>query len=175
MRILQLIDINTNYVKIMDRIENIAERFIELLRDRIDSESGHTIVMKMLDSIDKDEVCGLISECEDMIKYRDFLSEDEAKDIVSDFVNFDGSKGAHWNDPDSMFRALTSLDIDYDVCGEYNKWAFFAVMNMIWSDEWGVLRNYADQDKEVRLCAELAVARLEDKDKVFSVRRYFEI
>ena len=48
-------------------------------------------------------------------------------------------------------------------------------MNMIWSDEWGVLRNYADQDKEIRLCAELAVARLEDKDKVFSVRRYFEI
>ena len=44
---------------------------------------------------------------------------------------------------------------------------------MVWSDEWGVLHNYIAQDQEPRVCAELAQARLEDRDKVFSVRKYF--
>ena len=44
---------------------------------------------------------------------------------------------------------------------------------MVWSDEWGVLRNYATSEQELRVCAELAVARLEDEDKIFSVRKYF--
>lgn len=58
---------------------------------------------------------------------------------------------------------------------EYNRWAFFAVLNMIWSDDWGVLRNYASPEQEARVCAELAQAKLEDKDKVFSVRKYFDV
>ena len=158
-------------------MENNAnvERFMELLRDRMDSECGRAIIMKVLNGVSIDDVQGLISECEDMVKYRDFLSEDEAKRIVSDIINFDGSRGAHWSDPDEMFRVLISLDIKYDVPGEYNKWAFFAVMNMVWSDEWGVLRNYASAVQETRVCAELAVARLEDADGGFSVRRYFRV
>lgn len=48
-------------------------------------------------------------------------------------------------------------------------------MNMVWPDGWGVLRNYANAEQEARVCAELAVARLEDADGGFSVRRYFWI
>ena len=46
---------------------------------------------------------------------------------------------------------------------------------MVWSDEWGVLHNYVSPDQEVRVCAELAQAKLEDVDKVFSVRKYFGV
>lgn len=153
----------------------IAERFISILRDRIGSDSGRDIVLKMVEGMDGDSVQGLVADCEDMVRFRDYLTEDEARRISGELVNFDGSHGGHWSDPESMFGALDALRIPYETEGEYNRWAFFAVMNMIWSDEWGVLRNYASDEQETRVCAELAVARLEDLDRVFSVRKYFNI
>lgn len=158
-----------------DNSRTIAERFISILRDRIDSESGREIIMKMVDGMDGDGIHGIIADCEDMVRFRDFLTEDEARGTVGDFVNFDGSRGGHWTDPDAMFSLMDELRIRYESEGEYNRWAFFAVMNMIWSDEWGVLRNYASGDQEARVCAELAVARLEDSDRAFSVRKYFNV
>lgn len=152
-----------------------AERFVSLLRERVDTDAGQSIIMKMVCSMDKARIDALADECEDMVRYKDYLSEDEAHGIMRSFVNFDGSKGAHWDNDEAAFRLLDSLGIDYEAEGEYNRWAFLAVMNMIWSDEWGVLRNYASADQEARICAELAVARLEDSDGVFSVRRYFEV
>lgn len=156
-------------------MNDIATRFISILRENIDTETGQAIVLKMVGEMN-DERCGIIAdECEDMVRFRNYLSEDEANSIMTKFVNFDGSRGPHWDDADAAFRALSSLDIEYEKTGEYNKWAFLAVLNMIWSDEWGVLRNYATSEQEVRVCAELAVSRLEDRDRVFSVRRYFKM
>lgn len=152
-----------------------AERFIGLLRDRIDDEIGRTIILKLIENQDLESAKALADECEDMVRFRDYLSEDEFEEITSKFVNFNGSRGAHWDDADAAFRALSSLDIEYEKTGEYNKWAFLAVLNMVWSDEWGVLHNYISSDQEVRVCAELAQAKLEDVDKVFSVRKYFGV
>lgn len=152
-----------------------AERFIGLLRDRIDDEIGRTIILKLIENQDLESAKALADECEDMVRFRDYLSEDEFEEITSKFVNFNGSRGAHWDDADAAFRALSSLDIEYEKTGEYNKWAFLAVLNMVWSDEWGVLHNYVSPDQEVRVCAELAQAKLEDVDKVFSVRKYFGV
>ena len=150
-----------------------ADRFIDLLRDRIDDEIGRTIILKLIENQDLESAKALADECEDMVKFQSYLSEDEAQGIVRNFVNFDGSRGGHWEDPDETFRVLESLGIRYEEDGEYNRWAFYAVLNMVWSDEWGVLHNYIAQDQEPRVCAELAQARLEDRDKVFSVRKYF--
>lgn len=152
-----------------------ADRFINLLRDRIDDEIGRTIILKLIEKQDLESAKALADECEDMVKFRDYLSEDEFEEVTSKFVNFDGSRGAHWDDVDAAFRALSSLGIEYEKTGEYNKWAFLAVLNMVWSDEWGVLHNYVSPDQEVRVCAELAQAKLEDVDKVFSVRKYFGV
>lgn len=159
----------------MERNERTAERFISLLRERMEDESGRAIVLKLVSRMDGNDASELADECEDMVRFRDYLSEGEAHGIMRGFVNFDGSKGAHWDNDEAVFRLLDGLGIDYEAEGEYNRWAFLAVMNMIWSDEWGVLRNYASADQEARVCAELAVSRLEDRDRVFSVRRYFEI
>ncbi len=164
----------TQTLTIMER-NMTADRFIDLLRDRIDDELGRTIILKLIENQDLESAKALADECEDMVRFRDYLSEDEFEEITSKFVNFDGSRGAHWDDADAAFRALSSLDIEYEKTGEYNKWAFLTVLNMIWSDEWGVLRNYATSEQEVRVCAELAASRLEDRDRVFSVRRYFKM
>ncbi len=159
----------------MERNRTIADKFMELLRDRMESESGYAIVVKMVGSMSEDDAHELIGECEDLVRYDDYLSKEEAVSITERFVNYDGSQGAHWRDSEDLFRAVNALNISFEVSGEYNRWAFFAVMNMIWSDEWGVLHNYANEDQETRVCAELAVARLEDKDRAFSVRRYLDI
>lgn len=154
-------------------MNDIATRFISILRERIDTEAGQSIILKMVGEMDSERRNIIADECEDMVKFQNYLSEDEADCIVRKFVNFDGSKGPHWDDPDSAFSATSALGIEYEKAGEYNRWVFFAVMNMVWSDEWGVLRNYAASEQEMRVCAELALARLEDEDKVFSVRKYF--
>lgn len=152
-----------------------AERFIGLLRDRIESESGRAIVLKMVASMSEDNAKALADECEDLVRFRNYLSEDEAMDVVRKFMNFDGSRGPHWSKPEDAFRAVQSLGLQYEADGGYNRWAFFVVLNMVWSDEWGVLHNYVSPDQEVRVCAELAQAKLEDVDKVFSVRKYFGV
>lgn len=154
-------------------MNDIATRFISILRERIDTDAGQSIILKMVGEMDSERRNIIAAECEDMVKFQSYLSEDEAQGIVRNFVNFDGSRGGHWEDPDETFRVLESLGIRYEEDGEYNRWAFFAVLNMVWSDEWGVLHNYIAQDQEPRVCAELAQARLEDRDKVFSVRKYF--
>lgn len=154
-------------------MNDIATRFISILRERIDTDAGQAIILKMVGEMDSERRNIIAAECEDMVKFQSYLSEGEAQEIVRNFVNFDGSRGGHWEDPDETFRVLESLGIRYEEDGEYNRWAFFAVLNMVWSDEWGVLHNYIAQDQEPRVCAELAQARLEDRDKVFSVRKYF--
>jgi hypothetical protein len=156
-------------------MNDIATRFISILRERIDTEAGQAIILKMVGEMDSERLNIIADECEDMVKFQNYLSEDEADCIVRKFVNFDGSKGPHWSDPDAAFRAVQALGMTYEDEGEFNRWAFFAVLNMVWSDEWGVLHNYVEQDQEVRVCAELAHARLEDRDKVFSVRKYFDV
>lgn len=154
-------------------MNDIATRFISILRENIDTETGQAIVLKMVGEMNN-ERCGIIAdECEDMVRFQNYLSEEEANSIMAKFVNFDGSRGPHWEDADAAFRAVSALGIEYEKAGEYNRWAFLSVLNMVWSDEWGVLRNYATSEQELRVCAELAVARLEDEDKVFSVRKYF--
>lgn len=153
----------------------IAGRFMDLLRERIDTETGQAIILKLIETMDAESASAIADECEDFVRYREYLSEDEAEDIVRKFVNFDGSRGAHWQDPDEAFQVLQNLNIRFEEDGEYNRWAFFAVLNMIWSDDWGVLRNYASPEQEARVCAELAQAKLEDKDNVFSVRKYFDV
>ena len=151
----------------------IAGRFMDLLRERIDTETGQAIILKLVETMDAESASAIADECEDFVRYREYLSEDEAEDIVRKFVNFDGSRGGHWEDPDEAFQVMQNLNIRFEEDGEYNRWAFFAVLNMIWSDDWGVLRNYASPEQEARVCAELAQAKLEDRDKVFAVRKYF--
>lgn len=156
-------------------MNDIATRFISILRENIDTETGQAIILKMVGEMNNERSGIIAEECEGLVKYQNYLSEDEARAIMDKFVNFDGSRGAHWKDADSAFRAISALGIESDKVGEYNRWAFLTTMNMVWSDEWGVLRNYASEEQETRVCAELAVARLEDADGGFSVRRYFRV
>ena len=58
--------------EIMER-NMTAERFIGLLRDRIESESGRAIVLKMVASMSEDNAKALADECEDLVRFREYL------------------------------------------------------------------------------------------------------
>ena len=96
----------------------IAGRFMDLLRERIDTETGQSIILKLIETMDAESASAIADECEDFVKYREYLSEDEAEDIVRKFVNFDGSRGAHWQDPDEAFQVFQNLNIRFEEDGE---------------------------------------------------------
>ena len=99
-------------------MNDIATRFISILRERIDTEAGQSIILKMVGEMDSERLNIIADECEDMVKFQNYLSEDEADCIVRKFVNFDGSKGPHWSDPDAAFRAVQALGMTYEEEGE---------------------------------------------------------
>lgn len=153
--------------------KNARDRLLGLLRDGFGSESGRRVVMRVVSNISDDEISRIVRECEEMAAFRNWLSESEARDIVAGFVSLDGSRGPHWGDADAMFAAVEAIGFSPDNAPGWNRWAWFATMNMIWSDEWGVLSSHIDQSEEARVCAELTKARLEDPDGGFVIRRYF--
>lgn len=84
---------------------------MDLLRERIDTETGQAIILKLIETMDAESASAIADECEDFVRYREYLSEDEAEDIVRKFVNFDGSRGDTGRIPmkrSRFFRISTS-------------------------------------------------------------------
>lgn len=157
---------------IMKRNET-AERLIELLLQESGTEKGRAIILRVVCAVDDDRAKKVVSECEELLSYNQYLTREEAENAVSSFVNFDGSKGAHWPNIGSIENLLASRDMPIDVRPNYNRWAWYAAMNMVWSDEWGALSEHVPQEDEAAVCAGITKARLLDPDNKFNVRRYF--
>lgn len=78
--------------------------------------------------------------------YGEHLNEELALEWVSEMENKDGTKGQHW-----------SVDQTSQYAGEFNKWDWYAVMNMMYSD-------YYNQKFDTNIYIELAKDWLNDKD-----------
>ena len=78
--------------------------------------------------------------------YGKHLNEELAFGWVSEMENKDGTKGQHW-----------SVDQTSQYAGEFNKWDWYAVMNMMYSD-------YYNQKFDTNTYVELAKDWLNDKD-----------
>lgn len=78
--------------------------------------------------------------------YGKHLNEELALECVSEMENKDGTKGQHW-----------SVDQTSQYAGEFNKWDWYAVMNMMYSD-------YYNQKFDTNTYIELAKDWLNDKD-----------
>lgn len=114
-------------------------------------------------------------ECaEGMRDYFNYLSEDEAMDITSKFVNCDGTYGAKWS-ADALFKKVASLGGDVEILPFFNKWSLYVTMNMIHSDYYKVIDKWCggDADKYAEACYDLSICRLEDADNERWVRNYF--
>lgn len=78
--------------------------------------------------------------------YGEHLNEELALEWVSEMENKDGTRGQHW-----------SVDQTSQYAGEFNKWDWYAVMNMMYSD-------YYNQKFDTNTYIELAKDWLKDKD-----------
>lgn len=119
-------------------------------------KKGDTADMEYLECLLDDFLHEL--KVEDYTKYKDIefdlykrvygehLNEELAKKWVADMENKDGTTGGHW-----------TFEQTSQYAGNHNKFDWFAVMNMIWSD-------YFNAKFDTNTYVELANDWLKDKD-----------
>ena len=119
----------------------------------------------------------LVEMCEGMLNYDNYLTEEEAEQIVSSLTAQDGTRAGKWKDADTVFRKLEALDIPISTDHGFNKWAMFCTINRISSD-YGIILNElsgGDSEKYFELCGKMALATLEDIDSPGNIRRYHRL
>lgn len=112
----------------------------------------------------------MLSELE-QIHYNNYLTYDEAKNIMADFVNYDGSKGAKWSCAE-IEKFLTGKGIATEQSPYYNSYALAVAMNRIYSDYGGEIKDLTDD--EAVACYNFALRDLKDPDRPRWIREYFE-
>ena len=148
---------------------------MEMVHDEIGEDHKLTpIIASLLTMVDDDERFNELFDIHEGIEeYGQFLTEKEAKHIVDKMVGFDGSRGAKWP-PQVLFPAVESLGGEKSAKGKYNCWALFVMMNAIHSDYGGVVMTLAQgNDEYAKVCYMMAVAKLTDKDRRWTIREYY--
>lgn len=154
-------------------MSELSKKFMSIIK-MVDEKSGCRLLQALIDEIGEERSYEILDLAEGMMHFKNYVSEKEAKQIVDNMINFDGSKGAKWT-PEDVKAAISTLGGKCEINGEYNFWALYVTMEMKHSDEWGVLRNLIDPAKEAAICYELAKAQLLDKDGIYNVRTYFSL
>lgn len=154
--------------------EKIKQEFIQMLKEARGTPQEWDIIMAMVDMLEEDEEFETMAELhKGKSEYGQYMMEKEAKEVVTAFINYDGSRGPKWGVPQVMFEKVEQAGGWKSEKGKYNCWALFAVMNMIHSDYGGALMTAINGDGYVIMCYHLAVAWLTDPDKRNDVRRHF--
>lgn len=135
------------------------------------------VIKTMANAISEKSLTNIVEHYNGVMSYNNYLSEAEAMDICEKFKNDDGSEGARWTDADVFFEKAEDAGAVTEYIPYYNKWAFYAVANMIVSDYGNVISKFAegDEDKYFQFVLDLTIARLKDVDNPHFVRSYFNL
>ena len=104
------------------------------------------------------------------IEWKNYLTPDEAEDIVSRM-----EPEAPWS-RDAWNKAMESQGFEKEDKPYYNSCSLWVVMNMVYSDDAKSLAKILDVDIDsipLETFYLLAVDKLKDKDEKFNVRDYF--
>lgn len=163
-------------------MEEMITRFLELYKDmetsgkpekmKIFGNASKWAFAKMVDVSIEDAQCWL-DKVEAMYWYN-YLSKNEATEIVEQFVNSDGTRGAHW-DYDTFKDAVESLDGEMKEVPYYNCYALWATANMLYSDHYHSVKEYVPQEDMPKFFYTMAVEKLKDADRPRFVREYFGV
>lgn len=107
-------------------------------------------------------------------KWNNYLSKSEADDIVSRFVNQDGTRGPHWS-YEVFKNAVESMSGKIYDEPYYNCYALWAVMNMLYSDHYQSASEFVPKDAMPKYFYKMALEKLKDADRPKFVRRYFDV
>ena len=163
-------------------MEGVMERYLELYEDM--AKSAQPEKMKIFGEAEKwafERMRELSPKHAQMwldkleaVHWHNYLSKAEADDIVSKFVNQDGSRGAHWN-YDVFKGAVESLGGNMSEEPYYNCYALWVVANMLYSDHAQSLSMFVPKDEFPKVFYTMAVEKLKDKDRPRFVRHYFDV
>lgn len=115
------------------------------------------------------------------VRWNNFVSEKEATEIGSRFVNQDGSTGFHW-DMSAFFSIVRQLGGELENEYKYNKYSLWLTANMIYSDHaksiaedmgYDAFRE-VPEEKMALSCYRKSIEKLCDKDRPYFIRPYFE-
>lgn len=174
-------------IEMYDRIMSVVEEVTGISKDKILTsnceecvDARHILVYILGNRSFSDnkiaELTGLTRPGVCIIR-NNFLTENEAEEIVAAFQNQDGSKGPKWRDPDELFEKVEQHDGRVECEPYYNKWALYVAMNKAASDQNSVILKWIgdDKDKYIIACYDLALTDLKDKDRPYWIRKYFHV
>lgn len=154
--------------------KNTKQEFIEMLKEARGTPQGWSVIMAMVDMLEDDDGFAEMAEIHKGIaEYGQFLTEKEAKKIVDDFKNYDGTRGPKWSMPSQVWDTIERLGGKKAELGKYNCWSIFVLMNMMHSDYGGVLMTMAQGDAYAKAAYMMSVAWVNDPDRRWSIREYF--
>lgn len=104
-----------------------------------------SIIQKLIteaNKYDREFVDRMYEYYDGMKQYNNYLTEDEASQILSNFVNYDGTKGAMFKNSMWLFNRLTEQNLHCECAPNYNKWALYVTMNKFASDQGNVINKW---------------------------------
>lgn len=110
------------------------------------------------------------------ITYYNYLSREEADEIIAAIINVDETTAPKWPMP-IWENAMNSLGLPIEEKPFFNRCALWVTMNMMYSDLATAIAEtipISDRDLPV-LYYRLAVAKLKDVDRKHFIRPYFEM
>lgn len=160
------------------KIKTHIERISSIIDEHSNSEIRCAIVktvMSYLSECDTNVIEELLNCTEGLYKYNNFLTEKEARNILKDFKNYDGSSGAPFN-----FSVIDELEHNnkcVDYAPYYNKYTLYVTMCKFASDQGDIISKLVNNDNNAYIiaCYDMSVAQLKDADRPRWVRHYFNL
>lgn len=131
--------------------------------DKLSEEQKEKVYHKVCNMLDEEQK----RELEDIIYvtvHGEHLSDEMAKDWVKGMVNKDGSTGEHFS-----WETAKALKDDYNISDLLTS-EVYAVMNMMWSDYYDVIKN--DTDSYIKLTRDWLTDKDAPEGKTY---KYFKI
>lgn len=162
-------------------MEELVKKYLERYEDM--AKSGQPEKMRIFGEAEKWAFAKMVElspktaerwlEKLEAMYWHNYLSKAEAEDIVSKFVNQDGSRGAHWS-YDTFKGAVESLGGKMHDEPYYNCYALWVVANMLYSDHYNSTKEYVPKEDMPKFFYLQAVEKLKDADRQNFVRKYFD-
>jgi len=104
-----------------------------------------------------------------------YLSEDEANEIVAGLVNQNGTKGGQWSSFAAFSQMVEQMDLHLECKPYYNAYALWATANMLYSDHAVSTAEFVQEKDFPKFMCKQAVEKLKDGDRPRFVREYFHV
>ena len=154
-------DLKEKYQELHDKM--VAGRNVENMK--LFGTVMSNIMGDLIES-DPEKAAEYIAQLE-AVKWKNYLTEREAEDIVSNM-----EPAAPWK-KETWKQALNECGCKSEEWPHYNEDALYVTMNMIMSDSGATIAKYVNNGNMFRFVYDIAVDKLKDIDDVFRIRKYF--